>query len=369
MKDEILSNEQQIRAGIPASATRRRRGMAGCRSLTVTTNVTVYPLLSSVSSTNLYIWGLDLSGTPQGAGGVGGLLAVIDDNANTYMPAYDANGNVTEYVDSSGNAVAHYAYDAYGNTIAQSGPMAPNMTQRFSTKYYDGEYLGTDMYRYEQRIYAPRLHRWLSTDPIGERGGLNLYGFCGNDPINKWDYLGMAYFAKRRLETSWWWNIPAVILFWEPKYNYLNIEGSHEQLFFEDGKKPSNLGFFARDDRRKLPEGVRSDTEELLKGYWKTGDSGYNDCVMRKAVDYTHTQPYSLLGRGYALGSLFDPGPAFWAFLCSEGDPIKFNCQDWASAVRKNYRKFYRDPKVRKECCIKSTFLPEGRDFIIWDTY
>ena len=173
-----------------------------------------YSFLSYAYDHSYYLWGLDLSGTPQGAGGVGGLLAVIDDNANTYMPVYDANGNITDYVDSSGNAVAHYAYDAYGNvteyvngnngstaaryrydafgnTIAQSGPMSPNMTQRFSTKYYDGEYLGTDMYYYGFRIYAPRFHRWLSTDPIGERGGLNFYGFCGNDPINKWDYLGM----------------------------------------------------------------------------------------------------------------------------------------------------------------------------------
>ena len=79
------------------------------------------------------------------------------------------------------------------HTIAQSGPMAPNTTQRFSTQYYDSEYLGMDMYRYEHRIYAPRFGRWLSTAPIGERGGLNLYGFCGNDPINKWDYLGMIF--------------------------------------------------------------------------------------------------------------------------------------------------------------------------------
>lgn len=32
---------------------------------------------------------------------------------------------------------------------------------------------------------------WLSRDPLGEQGGLNLYGFVGNDPINKWDYLGL----------------------------------------------------------------------------------------------------------------------------------------------------------------------------------
>lgn len=39
--------------------------------------------------------------------------------------------------------------------------------------------------------YNPSTGRWLSRDPIEEEGGLNLYGFCLNDPITKWDYLGL----------------------------------------------------------------------------------------------------------------------------------------------------------------------------------
>jgi len=38
---------------------------------------------------------------------------------------------------------------------------------------------------------ASGIPYWPSRDPIGERGGLNLYGFVGNDGVNKWDYLGM----------------------------------------------------------------------------------------------------------------------------------------------------------------------------------
>ena len=37
--------------------------------------------------------------------------------------------------------------------------------------------------------------RWLSRDPLGEEGGINLYGFVGNDGINDYDYLGLAVFA------------------------------------------------------------------------------------------------------------------------------------------------------------------------------
>ena len=45
---------------------------------------------------------------------------------------------------------------------------------------------------YAYRYYDPVTGRWPSRDPIGERGGINLYGFVGNNGIDRWDYLGMA---------------------------------------------------------------------------------------------------------------------------------------------------------------------------------
>jgi hypothetical protein len=39
---------------------------------------------------------------------------------------------------------------------------------------------------------ASGIPYWPSRDPIGEQGGVNLYGFVGNDGVNKWDYLGLA---------------------------------------------------------------------------------------------------------------------------------------------------------------------------------
>jgi uncharacterized protein RhaS with RHS repeats len=44
---------------------------------------------------------------------------------------------------------------------------------------------------YGYRYYDPATGRWPSRDPIEERGGVNLYGFVGNDGVNKWDKLGM----------------------------------------------------------------------------------------------------------------------------------------------------------------------------------
>ena len=140
--------------------------------------------------TNQYVWGKDLSGTMQGAGGVGGLLAVSM-GGQYYFPSHDANGNIVAYVDEQGSIVAEYTYDAFGSTISQSGPMADAFAHRFSTKYYDSE---TGLYYYGYRFYSPILHRWLNRDPIAEDGGLNLYGFCGNNGVNAVDLLGMAKF-------------------------------------------------------------------------------------------------------------------------------------------------------------------------------
>ena len=139
-----------------------------------------------------HYWGRDLSNTMQGAGGVGGLLATelhTGDDDGIYYTGYAPNGNVTEMFDSTGASVAHYEYDAFGQTINSAGSLKDEFTFRFSTKYFDDE---TDIYYYGFRYYDPETGRWLSRDPLGEQGGLNLYGFVGNDGVNRRDYLGLA---------------------------------------------------------------------------------------------------------------------------------------------------------------------------------
>ncbi|MCG3128343.1 MAG: hypothetical protein CHACPFDD_03227 [Phycisphaerae bacterium] len=99
--------------------------------------------------------------------------------------------------------VARYEYDPFGNlvgpdddadgtvTAEEAGPYATVNSYRFSTKPFDAE---TGLYSYIFRYYSPRLGRWMSRDPIGEAGGLNVYAFIGNDPISGWDYLGVLLF-------------------------------------------------------------------------------------------------------------------------------------------------------------------------------
>jgi RHS repeat-associated protein len=133
-----------------------------------------------------YLWGLDLSGSLQGAGGVGGLL-VATLGSIPYYPTYDGNGNISEYLTISGYVIAHYEYDPFGNITLSSGVRKAHFAHRFSTKQLD---LTTGLYYYGYRWYDPLTGRWPSRDPIGEEGGVNLYGFTGNDGINLWDVLG-----------------------------------------------------------------------------------------------------------------------------------------------------------------------------------
>ncbi len=42
------------------------------------------------------------------------------------------------------------------------------------------------------RYYSPRMGRWINRDPIGERGGSNLLGFCSNSPATRVDHLGLV---------------------------------------------------------------------------------------------------------------------------------------------------------------------------------
>ncbi len=150
--------------------------------------------VNSVLSRTL-TWGQDLGGAKnlQGAGGVGGLLLTEEISGTTttaYHFHYDGNGNVTQITDLSGATAASYRYDAFGNTLVATGTYATQNRYRFSTKPLDGEVTNAPLYYYGYRYYDPVTGRWPSRDPIEEEGGLNLYGFVGNDSINDTDLLG-----------------------------------------------------------------------------------------------------------------------------------------------------------------------------------
>jgi RHS repeat-associated protein len=195
-----------------------------------------------------YEWGLDVSGTMDGAGGVGGLLVLrthpstINSQPSTgaHAPTYDGNGNVMELVNlATGGVSARYEYGAFGETISvDGGTVAEANPFRFSTKYLDCE---TGLLYYGYRYYNPETGRWLSRDPIEEQGGINLYGMVGNDPVNFWDYLGLLSLEDALQDGST--NIKELM---ELKLTEDEAVGIIRLFVGEDGVLPSSIPDSAR---------------------------------------------------------------------------------------------------------------------------
>ena len=107
-----------------------------------------------------------------------------------------------------------YAYDVYGRPrVMGRGPDGNWLTEDtatqdasavgnpylFTARRWDAE---TNLYHYRARDYTPALGRFLQPDPLGYIDGMNLYQYCGNNPLNWIDPWGLKRYNYR------WYNIP-----------------------------------------------------------------------------------------------------------------------------------------------------------------
>jgi RHS repeat-associated protein len=102
---------------------------------------------------------------------------------------------VTALAVPNGNAIAlagSYRYDPFGRLIGTPTGLAAINTQRYSSKDWHN---ASGFYYFGYRFYDPATQRWLNRDPIAEEGGVNLYGYVGNNPISGVDAFGL-----------WWWD-------------------------------------------------------------------------------------------------------------------------------------------------------------------
>ena len=106
-----------------------------------------------------------------------------------YYYLTDANKNIGQLVDASVATVAQYEYSPFGELTVKTGAYADANPFRFSSEYHDDE---SGLVYYNYRYYSPIIGKWLSRDPIGEAGGLNLYTFLDNSSINRWDNWGLC---------------------------------------------------------------------------------------------------------------------------------------------------------------------------------
>jgi len=127
------------------------------------------------TTTSYYVYGL-------------GLISKITPTGEAYYHHYDGIGNTIAMTDSVGNIVNKYAYDAFGKVI--------NQTEIISNPFkYVGKFGvmddGNGLLHMRARYYEPEVGRFMSKDPLGLMGGINIYAYVGNNPVNYNDPFGL----------------------------------------------------------------------------------------------------------------------------------------------------------------------------------
>jgi RHS repeat-associated protein len=129
----------------------------------------------------------ELSGTTPTANLLAGSLDEYfsrTDSSGARHSLTDALGSTIALSDSTGSLQTNYTFEPFGNT-AVNGSATTN-----SLAYTGRELDATGLYFYCARYYNPMLSRFLSEDPIGFDGGVNLYGYVSQSPVNAVDPSG-----------------------------------------------------------------------------------------------------------------------------------------------------------------------------------
>src|SRR5262249_22689913 len=126
--------------------------------------------------------GLDLGG------GVGSIL--YEDGAARAYFLFNVVGHTVALVDPSGAIVEAYSYEAFGRTRGTTNATRTNRLA--NTKEVDAS---THLANHGYRYYDAALGRYVARDPAGYKGGMNLYAYVANNPVTKFDPLGLGFLS------------------------------------------------------------------------------------------------------------------------------------------------------------------------------
>lgn len=100
----------------------------------------------------------------------------------TYIP--DILGSIVASLDASSGTLTKAGFQTFGESSPTAG------TFRYTGARIDAETNG--LYDFRAPIYSPTLGRFMQADPAGAAGGINLYAYVGNDPLNRTDATGVT---------------------------------------------------------------------------------------------------------------------------------------------------------------------------------
>ena len=121
-------------------------------------------------------------------------------SGTVYYYVTNVQGDVIALVDSTGAEVVSYSYDAWGKPLETTGTLKDTLgvdnPLRYRSYVYDTE---TDLYYLQGRYYNPEIGRFINADDVdclganGDFASLNLFAYCGNNPISRADSNGEAW--------------------------------------------------------------------------------------------------------------------------------------------------------------------------------
>jgi RHS repeat-associated protein len=207
-------------------------------------------------------------------------------NGYEYRIISDHLGSVRMVVDNNNGAILQQLdYDPYGRVIVDTNPGFQPFG--YAGGLYDRD---TGLVRFGRRDYDPAVGRWTSKDPIGFAGGLNLYGYVVQDPVNRIDSTGLAdlfvggFFDKIT-------NGPVRQYYKDP----LRIKGTYDNYFTWD-EKSKMLDYI-----KSLPSGEPINI--IGHSYGGSTAADVVACSSRRINSLTTVDPASHFGvaNGYAF--------------------------------------------------------------------
>ena len=240
----------------------------------------------------------------------------------------DGLGSVTALSNMNGQIAERYVYDAFGNTqILDAGLSVLSASAVGNSILFTGRRLDVEsaLYDYRARIVSPDLGRFLQPDPLGYIDGLNLYAYVSNNPLNWIDPWGLFHFGSRPLSDGTFYWIHGLSKNFS--YDWVNLEISHEHGFYDDAEG-GNVGYG--------PEGVF--TEDPQGKNYRYDNKYYDDEIMRQAVENVNNS------------GKFSP-ENYSVILKSKK---KHNCQDYCTAIRREYKRLGGKVYKNKEEYLKA---------------